>query len=267
VLINAGRQAEALAVYAELMERHPDYYYAQWCFGWLSSQLGDNATYREQAERALKLAPEDVRSLNSLGMLAAREGDWRTARVFWERAFLATPMCSSCSNVGYALYFDGRYKDAARYFEYALDYCDTTEYSPWGNLASAMYWAAGEREYSLEVYNRAITLALERLEQVPDDLVTASWLADFYAMTGQRHAAMEMATRASRSHDGRVAYRLAGVYELLGDRTQALTHIGHAIRDGQSRYEIMNEPVLVDLIEDPRFKQLLKDDDLAARNE
>jgi tetratricopeptide (TPR) repeat protein len=127
LFLEPKRYHEALKVYEALVTRYPDYYYGQWCYGWASSQMADDEAFLRQAERALELAPHDSRSLNSLGVLYSERGNWRQARIFWERAFLVQPKCTTCGNVGYALYFEGRYREATRYFEYALEFCDSKD--------------------------------------------------------------------------------------------------------------------------------------------
>ncbi|NIV13316.1 MAG: tetratricopeptide repeat protein, partial [Aliifodinibius sp.] len=65
------------------------------------------------------------------------------------------------SNLGTLYFIRGKYADAARMYETALELNDH-DYVVWGNLASAYYWAPGERDKAAETYRRAITLAEQK---------------------------------------------------------------------------------------------------------
>jgi tetratricopeptide (TPR) repeat protein len=263
---HAQRYEEAKRVYASYARRFPDYYYPHWLLGWLYSQTGEEPLRFAELKRALELAPDDHHALNTMGIYYSDRGEWVRARELWERAFLVHPTCANCGNVGYVLYFEGRYGDSARYFEYALDYCDTTRFIYWGNLASALYWTPGQRERSTAIYRRAIARARDRLADVPDDESTTSWLATYYAMIGDRDEALLLAGEVASSDDAAVMYHLAQIYEFLGERTEALHYIGETVRRSYPLYEIMNEPILADLKKDPRFLQLVENEKVAARD-
>jgi eukaryotic-like serine/threonine-protein kinase len=256
------RYGEAEDVYHELERQAPDYYYVHWKLGVLHRQLGRADREIREQEIALSLAPEDFRALNDAGLHYANQGDWSRARGYWERAFLVKPDCATCSNVGGVLYFEGRFKEAARYFEYAFEYCDTTTLVVWANLANSLYRVDGEMERSRRMFRRAIELGLKHLEQTPDDLLTVARLADFYSMIGDKENAFRMVDRAVESDESEAMFRVAQVYENFGERTRALHYAGEALRRQYPLHEIMNEPMLKDLTRDPRFTEMVKGEGL-----
>jgi tetratricopeptide (TPR) repeat protein len=266
-LVREQRYDEAEAVFQALVDRVPDYYHAHWQLASLYRKSNQPERELLELQRVLELAPDDYRALNNMGIALSDRGEWSRARENWERAFLIRPSCANCSNVAYVLYFEQRFKDAARYYEFALEHCDTTSFVTWANLASALYRVEDQRERSIGLYHRAIALGEKHLEEVPDDAVTAAWLADFNAMIGNRDEALRLVELARVSNEGEVLYRIAGVYEQLGDRVQALHYIGEAIRQSYLLYEIMNEPTLQDLVKDPRFLQLLESEQKSAKAE
>ncbi len=262
-LMSLQRYGEAEDVYHELERQAPDYYYVHWKLGVLHRQMGRADREIREHEIALSLAPEDFRSLNDAGLHYANQGDWPRARGYWERAFLVKPDCATCSNVGGVLYFEGRFKEATRYFEYAFEYCDTTTLVVWANLANSLYRVDGEMERSKRMFRRAIELGLKHLEQTPDDLLTVARLADFYSMIGDSANAFHMVDRAVESDESEAMFRVAQVYENFGERTRALHYAGEALRRQYPLHEIMNEPMLKDLTRDPRFTEMVKGEGLS----
>jgi len=250
------RYDEALTTFKRLIGRTADYAYGHWSAGWVYWKTGDRKNELTSNERAYELAPGSYRVLNSLGLYFDAEGDFSRARDYFERAYLAEPNCASCSNVGRVLYFEKRYKESARYYEYALDYCDTTQYAYWANLAGSLYYVEGQRDQAKTLYRHAIQLAHARLMAVPDDADTAAMLADFYSMIDDRDHAFALLDRASGSAEPRSVFRIAQVYEHFGQRTQALSYMDRALQLKMPMHEVINEPLMSELLKDPRFAKM-----------
>ncbi|HEX5131901.1 MAG TPA: protein kinase [Candidatus Krumholzibacteria bacterium] len=257
-LSSAQRYDEAEAVYKALVARKPDYFHGYWRLGWLYSNMGRPGLEFAAHKHAIQLAPDDFRTLNSLGICYSELGDWRAAREYWERAFLIRPSCGSSSNVGTMLYYEGRFADSAHYYQYALEYCDTTDYSYWANLACALYWADGRREDAIHTYRKAIRLAEARITEVPDDIGTIARLADYHAMIGEDERAREMIERSSGLNDMEVYFRLACAYASMDDPEHAIDYIGKAVREHYPVHEIQREPLFRDLVRDPRLRTVLE---------
>jgi hypothetical protein len=64
--------------------------------------------------------------------------------------------------------------------------------------------------------------------------------------------------RAYVSTDVGSLCRLGQVYEKVGERAQALHYLGEAIKRGHPRFEIEHEPILRDLVKDPRYRELVE---------
>ncbi len=255
--VDQQRYEEAEGAFARIVELAPDYSLGQWCLGWVYWRTGQRSLELKANETAYVLAPASYRALNSLGLYYDARGDLTRAREYFERAYLAEPNCASCSNVGRVLYFEGRFKDSARYYEYALDYCDTTQYVYLSNLAGSLYYVEGQRERAKEIYRRAIRIATARLDVVPDDAATTAALADFYSMTDNRDMALATIDRLSGTPDAKSLFRIAQVYEHFGERTQALQYMDQALQLQVPIYEVVNEPMMSELIKDPRFIKML----------
>jgi tetratricopeptide (TPR) repeat protein len=258
LLTASQRYDEARAVYASLTAARSDYFHGHWRLGWVYAAMDNPSLSLGEMERSYQLAPEDYRTLNSLGICYSELGNWKVARDFWERAFLVRPSCASSSNVGNVLYYEGRFSDSARYYQYALEYCDTTDYFCWGNLACALYWTDDRRPEGITAYHKAIGLAEEYLAQMPDERKTIARLADYYAMVDEDQRAREMIDRSAGANDMEVWFRLACAYASMGDEVQAIDFIGKAVRAHYPVHEIKREPLFRNLVRDARLRSVLE---------
>ncbi len=261
-LASLQRYDEADACYQKLIALEPDYFHGHWRLGNLYRRV--NRPEQEFAEhrRAQRLAGSDYRTLNSLGLYYSDRGKWESARECFERAFIIRPNCASSANVGSVMYYQGRFGDSARYYEYALEYCDSSEYWHWGNLACSLYWTEGKRDQGVVKYRRAIALAEARLAQSPDDAATAARLADYYAMIGEKERSLAMIERSVGLNDVEVYYRLACAYASMGDSERAIEFIGKAVKEHYPVHEVEREPLFRELVHDARLRNTLE---LASR--
>ncbi len=257
-LASLQRYDEAEACYLTLIANEPDYFHGHWRLGWLYRLMNRPEQEFDEHRRAQRLAPADYRTLNSLGLYYSERGDWESAREYFEESFILHPSYASSSNVGSVMYYQGRFGDSARYYEYALEYTDSTNYVDWGNLACALYWADGRRDEGVAMYRKAIALAEKRLSQAHDDAATTARLADYYGMVGERESALAMIERSTGLNDVEVFYRLACAYASLGDTERAIEFIGKAVREHYPIHEVEREPLFRELVRDARLRSMLE---------
>jgi len=261
-----SRLDEAEAAYHDLVAVKPDYYAARFAYGWFCYGQGRIADAEREWEAARTLAPHDVAILSNLGTIAYQRGDWPAARAMFLEAFRIRPSCESCNNIATTLYFDRKFDESARYFEFAFQYCDTNECNTWGNLASALYWAPDGRDRSKTIYRVAIDKANYELARKPRDPRLTALLIDYYSMSGD--SVMTLRTIANAGHllegDSHVMYSAGSAFEKMGRRELALRHLGDAVRHGYSLQVVRGAPLLDDLQKDPRFKELIRDVDVAG---
>lgn len=257
-LASLQRYDEAEACYRKLVANKPDYFHAHWRLGWLYRVMNRHDQEFAAHRRAEQLAPGDYRTLNSLGLYYSERGNWTSAREYFEQAFITHPNYASSSNVGSVMYYQGRFGDAARYYEYALEYTDSTNYVDWGNLACALYWTEGRKDDGIAMYRKTIALAEMRLTDAPDDVTATARLADYYAMVGEKERALAMIERSVGLSDVEVFYRLACAYASLGDAERAIEFIGKAVREHYPIHEVEREPLFRELVRDARLKSTLE---------
>ena len=215
----------------------------------------------------IELAPHDVLTLSNLGVVHYDRGEWREAQRMFLQSFKIHPNCQSCNNVASTLFLDHKYKQAASYFEMALtpEYCDSTGHLPWGNLASALYWMDDQRPRALQLYRHAIVLAEKELAVKPDSPRLIGKLVDYYAMSGDSTNALAMIERAKPylEKDNDIMYKVGSAYEKLGKHSAAIKQLASAVRHGYALTLIQADPVLRDLVLNPVFQEMTRNEAVA----
>ncbi len=263
-----GRLEETESTYQKAIQLKRDYWagYKDLGLFYLQyEQLDDAVT---QFRQVLILTPDDYLAHSNLGGIYYHLDSLEDARQMFERSLAIEQSWEAFSNLGTVYYLEGRYGEAVSMFKGALEFNDQ-DHEVWGNLASAYYWTPGERDKALEVYQRAIEMAVEQAKVNPYDPEVLSLLGGYYSMIGQRAKAVpltEQALSIAPKH-GEVMYRAGHAYEQLGEHEKAVYWIGKALESGYSRREIEHEPGLRQLRADARFQQLLqKNSDQSGEN-
>lgn len=238
----------------------PDYWAGHNMLGtiYLENNQYENAI--EKFKKVIELTPDNYTGYMNLGSAYLYLGRNDEARSMLEKSLDLEETYDASNNLATLYYVEGRYKDAARMFETALELGDSN-YLLWGNLASAYYWAPGEREKAEAAFERAIELAKEQKEFNPNDPLVTIDLAGYQAKIGdEENARNNIQTALELAPDNTLVMFIAGTaYEQMSDREEALHWIEKAIEHGHSKSEIMNQPDLQDLISDERFERLIED--------
>jgi serine/threonine protein kinase/tetratricopeptide (TPR) repeat protein len=211
-------------------------------------------------EKVIELTPDNYIGYMNLGTTYSLLNRYADARSMFERSLELETTYDASSNLAWVNFIEGRYREAARMFETALEHQDGN-YQVWGNLGSAYYWAPGERYRAEAAYMRAIELAEKQKTLNPNDPYVIIALAGYHSMTGNADEAIMYARQAlaMAPDNSWVMFSAGTTFERLGDREEALRWIGNAIERGHSISEIMNQPDLQELIADDHFHQLIGD--------
>lgn len=261
-----GRYDEALSIYNDAIRHFPDYWMTHFELGLFYYYSDEQDKAIAAWKDALAFAPDDVTTINNIGASYHHAGEWESARQYFKRAFQIRPACSSCQNMGLTAYFDGKYEESTRYYEFALEYCDTTSFEAWGNLAAAMYFAEGRRSEAKEVFRKAIRHLKRDFRVSPENPFLISAMITYHAMSGDERTSRRMIQYGDSvaSDEPDVLFAIGDAYELFGERELALRYIGNAIRHGYALSEVERTPNLADLRSDPLFKQMIYAEQPAA---
>jgi serine/threonine-protein kinase len=91
-------------------------------------------------------------------------------------------------------------------------------------------------------------------------VLTLAYLADYYAMLGDREQADRHIQRALKlgPNNGEVLFRAALVHNHFGQTEEALADLNKAVQAGYSRTVIRDTPDFRNLQENARFKALIE---------
>ena len=253
----SGDLDEAETTYRRAIQLKPDNwsgYNALGTFYFRNSRYEDA---KEQFRQVIELTPDNYRGYLNLGSMYYFTGMLSEAREMYEKSLEFEETFSAASNLGTLYFAEGLFAEAARAYETALELNDS-HYYLWGNLATAYYYAPGQRDKAEAAYLRAINAAHETLKVNENDADAIISLAGFNARVGNDEAARSYINRALvlAPENSAVMYLAAAAYEYLGEREEALRYIEDAIQSGYSISEIRGQPELQDLIADPRFREL-----------
>jgi len=253
------RPQEAEASYQKAIALRPDSWSTYSYFGAFLLSRGRYRDAETAFQRALSLAPDNARTLSNLGAALYYQARYADAEAAWEKSIALHPTATALSNLATRRFYEGQYAAAARMFEQATRLSER-DHRVWRNLASAYFWAPGERARAADTYRKAIDLGEQELQVEPHDADLLVEIADCKAMVGRKEQACDMLAQALRLAPGNVHVLsiAGGAYEALGDRNAALRCLDSALRAGYSRDEIEHDPLLERLRADPRYQNLGK---------
>jgi serine/threonine protein kinase/tetratricopeptide (TPR) repeat protein len=248
----------AEATYKQAISLRPDYWGGYRYLGLFYYRRGDLNSAARQFQREIQLAPENARAYVDLGGIYYLQNRYSDARELYLKSINVQPNHRAYSNLGTLDFFQHNYKDAATTFAAALKLNDR-DARIWRNLGASYYWS-DEKAKAREAYLRAASLFEEQLKVNPKDQTAQIALADCYSMTDQKAKAQALLTSVLSGAEigAEDSYRVASVYEQLGDRDRALHWLDKSLQQGYSITEVQNDPTLMELRNDPRYKKLLK---------
>jgi len=184
---------------------------------------------------------------------------WIEARKMFEHSLTLRKSYGVASNLGTLYFIEGDFENAARMYDMALGINDHN-FVVWGNLASAYYWTPNKRQEAIQNYRMAIQKANEQIQINPNDAGTIARIAGYHAMIGEEVQAISLINRSMEMtpHDLGIMFEAGTIYEQLGDRDKALHWIARSIEEGYSISEIEHQPGLQNLLDDERFKQIIR---------
>jgi Flp pilus assembly protein TadD len=226
--------------------------------------------YKEAAsawEMALQLEPDNVPVLRNLGAAYHSLGRDDDAVAALQHALEIKPVSDVYSNLGTILFYQGKYDRAVPAFEKAVE-LGANNFDSWGNLGDAYRWSSDKKDKAKPAYDHAIQLVREEIARNPSQIELNADLAMYLAKSGDKVGALKELKPVEQAHDKNPAdlYTAAVVYELCGQRSQALDALLAAVKAGQDLDDIKNEPEFVSLRTDPRYHMTILSASAAKSN-
>lgn len=165
-----GREAEAREVLEKALAAHPNDADLLYIYGQTLQYLELEEQALEAMERVIKINPDHPEALNFIGyLLADEERDLDRARVLISRALELDPESPFIlDSMGWVLYHQGQYEQAAQYIRKALDRMgdDDTLWVHYGDIMAAM----GKKAEARKAYQKALTLDPDNPESIRQKL-------------------------------------------------------------------------------------------------
>ena len=164
------------------------------------------------------------------------------------------------NNLGTYLFFQGQYDMSAQAFERTLEFDGNAhDYLYWANLADAYRWVPTRQAEANTAYDRALQLLQAELNKNPTHPTLNSRAALYSAKRGHLDEARKSLMRVP--FDGDVSssefYRAIVTFEIFAERTNALNMLSRALKAGYPLTEVLNDPELANMRQDPEYHRLL----------
>jgi len=255
-----GQIEKAGEVIIRAIETYPDHalFYAD--RGLYFIEKGDFEASEKYFKKAITLSPDSPRIYAQLAQSLHLQNRTNEAVETIQQGLNVNETALLYSNLGTYLFFQGQYSLAASAFEKTLELSgDTHDYIYWANLADAYRWSEHKNNDAATSYQRALQLLQVDLDRYPDDINLKSRAAMFNAKLGDLDKAqfyMDSFTLTSNSPSVQL-YRSVVTYEIMSNRTKALENLEAAIKSNYPLIEILNDPELALLRQDPAYHRLL----------
>jgi serine/threonine-protein kinase len=130
----------------------------------------------------------------------------------------------------------------------------------WRNLGDSYRQVPALQNQAPATYQKALEVAQEGLKVNPKDREAMSGVALYEAHLGNKAAARNDIAKALQEapRDSDVMFTAALVYELIGERKQALTSLRDSLKAGFSVEDAKREPELKALRSDPGYGQMIR---------
>jgi len=253
-----GKSQEAESTFRKAISLRPSYWAGYNRLGIFYLRHGRYAEASEMFSQVIALVPDSFAGYANLGGSYIYRGDYAQAIPALERSVEIRPTEEASSNLGTAYFQLHQYSHSARALEKAAA-LGPSNYEIWGNLADAYYWAPGERAKAKDAYRMALDLAFKQLAVNPQDANLLSFIADYYAMSGDCAPALTQLRRAMAiAPPGPDLLGTAAlVFNQCGKQEDALTSLEKAVAAGYSTATLRDTPNFDNLRNLPRFQKLL----------
>jgi len=217
-----------------------------------------SANYAEAANSysaAVKLAPDNPDPRSGLGLAYLDLGRYRDGETELRVAAALRPDFGTLNNLGLALMYQGREREAITFYEQALRLAPGKHLS-WTNLGIC-FRQTGEHVKAKQAFHRGLEAVDQVLSHNPKNGSARSGLAFLSVCVGDRKRAEQEITQALQlsPKDTEVLFQAAKTYEALGQRDKTLavlTQCPDTVLADLNRW-----PYVPDLHRDPQFQQLL----------
>jgi serine/threonine protein kinase/Flp pilus assembly protein TadD/TolB-like protein len=252
-----GHPADAETNYKRAIALRPDYWN-----GYLSLALFYDRQNRypesiEQLKRVIELTPDNATAYSDLGAVYMDVGDaksYEAAEAAFRKSIELAPKYEAYSNMGYLYFVQKKYTDAVRTLRRALELNDK-DWRVWANLLISYQWLKDEANIPA-TREKAQTAIEQALAVTPQNAKAHSLLGTYYAEENLKEKALSQAhtALALEPKNPDVLSDVAEMYEIIGDRKQAIAYARDSLANGNALSDLESQPGLQGALADPNFR-------------
>jgi len=208
-----------------------------------------------QYRRAAELAPDNPRAHNNLGLVYRGLDQLEESAAAFRTAIALEPTFLRFRNLGMVLAEAGKYAEALPLLQRSIE-MRPDHYRAWGFLGSVYLHQRADQAKAREALLQAIALSADLLKKTPRDEYLLADVGGYYAALGMEKESLPMLAQAAAlaPEVPEVLYQVAGAYEMLNRRDEALRWLERARAGGYPPAAIARDPRFAALRADPRFK-------------
>jgi tetratricopeptide (TPR) repeat protein len=254
---NLNQLDKAEETYKRRISVRPDYWRGYSALGVFYISQAEYEKAQAMFEKAALLRPNDYRDYSNQGAALLYEGKDEEATRAFEKSIAIRPSRLAYDNLGIAYFRLRKFDQAARNMQEGLK-LEGSDYQVWGNLGDAYYYG-GNKSAATDSYQKAISLAEQKLKTNPRDTEVLSDLASYWAMLGNRSRALGYLDRFQvGKNDKELLFQAALVYNQLHETGTALEWLSKALAAGYSKSVVTKAPNLDNLHDNPRYQALMQ---------
>jgi serine/threonine protein kinase/tetratricopeptide (TPR) repeat protein len=251
------RNQEAERLYQQAIDLRPGYWENYNAKASFYVRTGRKREAKELYGKVIALRPLSVAAFNNKAAVHIMDAEFEQAESLLEAALQLGPSSEVRTNLGFVYYAQGKFEEAARQYQAAID-GGASGVEAYGSLGDSLR-QAGRLPEAQAAYAQAIERAEARLRVNAQDAALRAGLAMFLAGARQCPAATREAGRALESPaEGTTHYYAAVAYVLCGQRTRAVRETVRAL-DGGAFADVRTNPDLRTVRSDPAVAQRLRE--------
>jgi eukaryotic-like serine/threonine-protein kinase len=256
-LEHQGAIDEAERAYQNVADSHPRSYFALNALGAFYYRRSEYQKAIQMFQEVTQVAPEGYVGYVNLGGTYNDVGRYLDAIGPLKKSIAIRPSYAGYANLGTSYFGVHKFADAEAAYEQATR-LEPQQYVAWGNLGAAQYYGRARRE-SAPAYQKALELANAELKVNPYDSDVLSDVAQYYSMLEDRdHALLYLRQALHYGHSEKeLLFTAAQVYNQLGETGLALEWLTKTVQAGYSTSKIRDFPSFQNLVDNPRYQQLV----------
>jgi serine/threonine protein kinase/tetratricopeptide (TPR) repeat protein len=256
--MNMGQKTDALNALQQAVDANPYYASNYTLLGTAYALFGDRDNAAKAFRHVTELDPKNAAGWTNVGGLASEAGNWNESIPAFQKAIELQPSPESYSNLGTSYFYLRNYEQAR------VNFAKAVEMSPeqagfLGNLADC-YRRLGQQAKARTTYDQAISLAYKALQTNPRDATSLSYLGVYYAKEGDSTKGLQFIARARAIDAENVdfLYDEAVINTIASRMPEALKSLEGALAKGYSQRQVLADPELAPLRQQPEFQAMIQ---------